>query len=170
MKKDDKIEVQITKQIGRQKAPGSHSFPIGHPRFFGSGRVPGSKNRQTREAIASVEATGFHPAAFLATCAMTGMMPNVDGSSTPISAKERLKAAISLCPYLMPRLLASQVTNVDDPVDRAIDLSAIMQDPALVEKAQDLAIALAQADTAPSPDPRSPVAGSGAGRDRGGPG
>jgi hypothetical protein len=80
------------------------------------GRKVGSPNKRTRHALEICEELDFHPAAFLATIAMTGLMPNADGTSTPVSTEERLKAGVALCPFIMPRLQATQtqITGKDE--------------------------------------------------------
>jgi hypothetical protein len=95
----------------------------------------------------------FHPAALLATIAMTGQMPNADGSTTPVSADERLKAAAALAPFVMPRLQATQVTGKDDGALEVatLDLTRILADPVLARQAQDLALAMADAGQTTTP-------------------
>jgi hypothetical protein len=104
-------------------------------------------------ALEICEELSFHPAAFLATIALTGLMPNPDGTTTKVTAEERLKAALGLAPFVMPRLQATQVTGKNDgPIATAsLDISTLLADPALVEQAQELALAMAEADRNPEP-------------------
>jgi len=129
-------------------------FKIGHPRL--GGRKPGSQNKRTRQAIEICEAMDFHPAALLATVVLTGKLPNPDGTTVEIDASGRMDALKALCPYVMPRLQATQVTGKDDgPLAVAtLDISRILADPALVEQAQNLALAMVDADRNPAPAQR----------------
>ena len=118
--------------------PGFHP---GHKKF--GGRVRGSQNKRTKLALEICQELNFHPAAFLATCALTGQMPNPDGSSVPISTEDRLRAATALAPFCMPKLQATQLSgNPDAPlaVDTGFDINALLADPAAVELAQALAL------------------------------
>jgi hypothetical protein len=142
----------LKKPYGQPVTAGA--FKIGHPRV--GGRKPGSPNRRTKQALEICEELSFHPAAFLATIALTGLMPNPDGSTTPVTTDDRLRAATALAPFVMPRLQATQVTGKDDgPLAVAtLDMSRILADPALVEQAQNIALALADADRCPAPAQR----------------
>jgi hypothetical protein len=103
-------------------------------------RLPG-------KAIEICEALNFHPAAFLATIALTGSMPNPDGSSTPVSPDDRIRAATSLAPFVMPRLQATQMMGGanDGPIEMApTDLDLIWSSPEAVELAQKLALSLCE--------------------------
>jgi hypothetical protein len=128
-------------------------FKIGHARL--GGRKPGSLNKRTRQAIEICEQMNFHPAALLATVVLTGKLPNPDGTTVEIDAAGRMDALKALCPYVMPRLQATQVTGKDDgPLAVAtLDMSRILADPALVEQAQNIALALVEADR-PAPGQR----------------
>ena len=122
-------------------------FKTGHPRV--GGRKPGSQNKRTKQAIEICEAMGFHPAAFLATIALTGQMPNPDGTSTPVGTEERLRAAQALAPFVMPKLQSTQVTGGNDgpvEVNGLVDMRAIMADPVALELAQALALKMAGCD------------------------
>jgi hypothetical protein len=125
-------------------APG---FQPSHPRV--GGRKPGSQNRRTRQAIEISETLIFHPAAFLATIALAGMMPNPDGSTTPVTKDDRIRAATSLAPFLMPCLQATQVTGANDgPIEVATTdtLALILNNSEAVEAAQKLALLLCEAE------------------------
>jgi hypothetical protein len=129
------------------------NFLQGHPRY--GGRKPGSKNRRTQQAIDICEALDFHPAAFLATIALTGLMPNPDGTTTPVTAEERIRAATSLAPFVMPRLQSTQVTGANDgPIEtqaQTLDINKLLSDPAALEAAQRLALMICESDQAPEP-------------------
>ncbi len=119
-------------------------FRPGHLRV--GGRKPGSQNKRTRQAIEICEAMDFHPAAFLATIALTGQMPNPDGTSTPVSTEDRLRAVTALAPFVMPRLQATQVSgNPDSPlaVDTGFDINMLLADSTSVELMQSLALRMA---------------------------
>ena len=119
------------------------------PRF--GGRKPGSLNKRTRQAVEICEAMNFHPAAFLATIAMTGLMPNPDGSTTAVTTDDRIKAATALAPFVMPRLQATQVTGKDEgPVSTAtLDINKLLADPIALEAAQALSIRLSMGERDP---------------------
>jgi hypothetical protein len=102
--------------------------------------------KRTKLALEICQDMGFHPAAFLAACALTGQMPNPDGTTTPISTEDRLRAATALAPFVMPKLQATQVTGKDDgpiEVENGFDINVLMADPASIELAQALALRLA---------------------------
>jgi hypothetical protein len=109
--------------------------------------VKGAQNKRTKLALEICEELDFHPAAFLATIALTGLMPNPDKSTTPVSPDDRIKAAIALAPFVMPRLQATQVTGRNEgPIEvAALDIGSLIQDPVLFEMAQTLAISMAKA-------------------------
>jgi hypothetical protein len=128
----------------------------GHLKF--GGRVKGSLNKRTRQAIEICEAMDFHPAALLATVVLTGKLPNPDGTTVEIDATGRMDALKALCPYVMPRLQATQVTGKDDgPVELAratTELERAMATPGGVEIIQRAALLIAgQPDTLPAPAP-----------------
>jgi hypothetical protein len=133
-------------------------FQPGHPRC--GGRKKGSLNKRTRQAIEICEAMDFHPASLLATVIMTGKLPNPDGTTTDIDAAGRLDALKALCPYVMPKLQATQVTGKDEgPVNlQTVDIAKILADPSLAKAAVDLAMKMALAEAADQPaiEPASP--------------
>src|SRR5262249_9677832 len=122
-------------------------YQLGHPRL--GGRKPGSLNRRTRLAIEICEQMGFHPAAFLATIAYTGFMPNADGSTTPVTPDDRLKAATALAPFVMPKLATTQteVTRGDGDRCEPIDVTPLLENEDLAAHAQELALGLVKADS-----------------------
>jgi hypothetical protein len=132
-------------------------FKPGHARV--GGRKKGSPTKRTKLALEICEAMDFHPAAFLATIAMTGLMPNADGTTTPVTPDDRLRAATALAPFVMPKLQATQVTGRDDgPVAvAALDVTAILANPQLAAAAQELALMVvdAEAEAEGLPEPRS---------------
>jgi hypothetical protein len=123
------------------------TFKPGHGRV--GGRRKGSPTKRTKLALEICEELDFHPAAFLATIALTGLMPNPDGTTTPVSTDDRLRAATALAPFVMPRLQATQVTGKDNgpvQVERILDVSAILANPALAAAAQELALMVVEAE------------------------
>ena len=120
-------------------------FQAGHAKF--GGRKPGSQNRRTRQAIEICESMNFHPCAFLATIALTGLMPNPDGSTTPVSPDDRIRAATSLAPFVMPRLQAMQLSGRDGgPIETSAVSATILMTPELSEAMQKIAFAAAEAE------------------------
>lgn len=136
----DSLKTAYQPRVGSSLGPGFHP---GHKKF--GGRVRGSQNKRTKLALEICQELNFHSAAFLATCALTGQMPNPDGSSVPISTEDRLRAATALAPFCMPKLQATQLSgNPDAPlaVDSGFDINVLLADPAAVEAAQTLALKL----------------------------
>ena len=126
-------------------------FKIGHPRV--GGRKPGSQNKRTKMALEICQELNFHPAAFLATIALTGLMPNPDGTATPVTTDDRLRAALGLAPFVMPKLAQTTLSGNDGgPIEvdnSGFDIRMIMADESLLEAAQKLALAM----SAPKPAP-----------------
>jgi hypothetical protein len=136
------------------------AFKSGHPRL--GGRRPGSLNKRTRRAIEICEAYDFHPAAVLIAVIQTGKLPNPDGSFAEVDIAGRMDALKTLCPYVMPRLQATQHSNDPEaPITPFAEFSWVMQDETLVAMCQDLALAMVDAEklTLPRPDgPSDPTA------------
>lgn len=132
--------------------PGAAMVPS-RPRY--GGRKPGSPNKRTRQAIEICEAYDFHPVATLIAVITTGRLPNSDGTFAEVDTAGRMDALKALCPYVMPRLQATQVTGKDDgPVAVAnFDVAQLMANPDAVKAAQDLALMLVGADR-PAPGQR----------------
>jgi hypothetical protein len=152
------VELQATadgirKEYGRG-TPGS--FMVGHQKV--GGRKPGSPNKRTKLALEICQELNFHPAAFLATIALTGLMPNPDGTTTPVTTEDRLKASLGLAPFVMPRLQATQLTGKDDGAIAAVnfDFTQLLQNPEAVEAMQKLALAMAAVPDEPAPSISGP--------------
>jgi len=152
MDKDTTKDTELLATIdGLQKTYGPDIPTVGFsPRKgrFG-GRVKGSQNKRTKQALEICERLRFHPAAFLATVALTGLMPNPDGSTTPVSPEDRLRAATALAPFVMPRLQATQISGDQDApiaVERAIDMKRILADPVGLRLMQDLSLHMTELD------------------------
>jgi hypothetical protein len=124
------------------------TFQPGHPRY--GGRKKGSPIKRTREAREIAEGLGFHPIELLAIIALRGVIPNPDGTETPVDADMRLDAIKAAAPFLIPRLSAQQITGPNDgPVEIITPeveagMSAIMQDPELCRALQQIALAMAE--------------------------
>jgi hypothetical protein len=131
------------------KETSSGTFRPGHPRF--GGRKKGSENKRTREVREILERLNWHPVEFLATVAMTGQMPNPDGSFTPVDAIERLGAAKAIAPFCAPKLQAVDAqVNTDTDAPRptyVLPTSAILSDPIMTDRFNELAMWIAQRGT-----------------------
>lgn len=75
---------------------------------------------------------------------MTGLMPNPDGSTTPVTTDERIRAATALSPFVMPRLQSTQMMGADGgPIATAtLNMNALLADAETLELAQALSIKL----------------------------
>lgn len=126
-------------------------FKPGHPRY--GGRKKGSPAKRTQEAREIAERLGFHPIELLAIIAMRGVIPNADGTETPVDTDARLDAIKAAAPYLTPRLSAQQITGKDEgPLAvSTLDVAQILANPALARMAQDLALAMAEQERASVP-------------------
>lgn len=142
-------EIEVLK--GSHVIP-STAFKPGHPRV--GGRRPGSLNKRTKRALEICEEMKFHPAAVLITVIQTGKLMNADGTSVEIDAAGRMDALKTLCPYVMPRLQATQLSGDPDAplVENYIDVTALLRDPATAEAAQTISLALAAREL-PSGEP-----------------
>lgn len=128
---------------------GPAGFQPGHPRF--SGR----KKRTAAQARALADEMGVDPLEFMLSIINSDTIEQtvmVDGKKTrvemAIPLDTRLDAAKTVVNYLYPRLTAQQVTGKNDgPIEVAgLDITKLLQDPAMVEMAQSLAIAMSEAD------------------------
>ncbi len=101
---DDKIQTLKSTAV-----PGPSGFQPGHARV--GGRRPGSLNKRTKRVLEVCVEMDFHPAATLISIITTGKLPNADGTSIDIDVAGRLDALKTLCPYVMPRLQATQLSG-----------------------------------------------------------
>ncbi len=129
------------------------STPAGFKRPRLGGRQPGSLNKRTKAAIEICESYDFHPVATLITVITTGKLPNADGTFADVDTPGRMDALKSLCPYVLPRLAQTALTGKDaGPLAVAtLDMTRILADPALVLQAQNLSLAMTDADREPAP-------------------
>lgn len=145
-----------TKQTPKNAAipTGPSGFQPGHPRF--SGR----KKRTAAQARALADEMGVDPLEFMLAIINSDVIEQTvieNGEKkrveVAIPLDTRLDAAKTVVNYIYPRLTAQQVTGKDDgPIEVAgLDIAKLLQDPAMVEMAQSLAIAMAQADRNPRP-------------------
>jgi hypothetical protein len=139
-------------QVLEPARKGGVAFHKGHPKY--GGRKKGSPIKRTAEAREIAESLGFHPVHFLATIAYFGVMPNADGTETAVDTATRMDAAKSVIKYLVPALLATQITGKNEgPLEvAAFDMTQLMMNPAAVEAAQQLALAMVEMKTLPAPE------------------
>jgi hypothetical protein len=148
MSEDTKQATQVVK-----KNPG-HRFEIGHARF-------GGKKKRTAQAARDLaDSLGCDPLRFMMslidndTYMQTVVGPDGKKKKVEVAVTMdlRLDAAKTVVNYLYPRLTAQQVTGPDDgPLAVAtLDMGRILADPALVEQAQNIALALVEADRSPA--------------------
>jgi hypothetical protein len=115
--------------------------------------------RRTAEAREIAERMGFHPIEWLLRVAVDGVMLNPDGTETVCDTDQRLDAAKTATKYLTPVPLASKEPEEDKTVEiSSIDINRMMEDPALVEAAQTLALAASSAPSVPDPVQEAPLA------------
>ena len=132
-----------------QSNPGR--FTSGHERL--GGRKRGSITKRTAEAREVAAKLGFHPIEFLAIVAMRGVIPNADGTETPVDAAMRLDAAKAAAPYLVPKLAQTAVVGPNEgPVELVgFDLTPLLKDPVRAAALTDLAYAVCEAGASPEP-------------------
>lgn len=130
----------------------------GKPGFQpGHARLGGRTKRTAAEARALANELGVDPLEYmlglLAADATEELEIANDGTErrvkVPVSRELKIDISKNLANFFYPRLTATQVTGADDgPVAIVgVDISKVMQDAALVEMAQTLAIALADRTT-----------------------
>jgi len=134
-----------------KRAPG---FQVGHPKYAGRKKATAQRARDLATEL------NCDPLAF-----MMGLIQNdtymqteigPDGKKKKIEVAVtmdlRLDAAKTVVNYLYPRLNAQTISGPSDgPIAVAeLDMARLCQDPAMVEKMQELAIAMAIADTPPA--------------------
>jgi hypothetical protein len=146
-----------TQQPATEVVKGTPGFQVGHP------RQGGRKKRTAQMARDLADSMGCDPLAFLMgliqrdTYMQTEIGP--DGKKkrveVAVTMDLRLDAAKTVVNYLYPRLNAQTISGPGDgPIAVAeLDMARLCQDPAMVEKMQELAIAMAIADTPPAPAP-----------------
>jgi hypothetical protein len=131
-------------------------FQIGHP------RVGGRRKRTAQMARDLADSLGCDPLAFMMSIINSDTIEQTvigpDGKEkrvkVAVDLATRLDAAKAVTNYLYPRLNSTAVSGPNEgPIETvSFGLDKIMSDPALVEMAQSLAIAMAQAET-PAPEP-----------------
>lgn len=129
-------------------------FKIRQPRYAGRPKRTAQMARDLADSL------GCDPLEFMMRIINSDTIEQtviVDGKKqreeVTIPLDTRLHAAKTVVNYLYPRLTAQQITDEDDgPVEIAgLDLTKLLQDPALVEMAQTLAIAMSEAERTPAP-------------------
>jgi len=141
-------EKKHTAQVAQKKT--GHRFQEGHPRF-------GGKRKNTAaQARAMAEEMGVDPLAFLLSIIGSDVIEQtviVDGKKSrvevAVSLDTRMDAAKQVMAYMYPRLMAQQITGTGDgPLEVAtLDVTKLLQDPAMAAMAQDLAISLALSES-----------------------
>lgn len=144
-----------TQQPTTEVVKGTPGFQVGHP------RQGGRKKRTAQMARDLADSMGCDPLAFLMgliqkdTYMQTVIDPDGKKKKVEIAVTMdlRLDAARTVINYLYPRLNAQTISGPGDgPIAVAeLDMARLCQDPAMVEKMQELAIAMAIADTPPAP-------------------
>ena len=136
----DEVKTEETKPLVVAKK--AHRFQPGHPKYGGRKKgMPTKHNWDSRQACINA---GFDPLVWLMHVAKFGMLPKTDKSpAVKVTEDERLKCARELMRYVYPTLSAQQITGKDGgPIATAhLDLTQLMQDPALVAAAQALSLA-----------------------------
>ena len=140
------------------------------------GRKPGVPNKHTRNARDLAARLGADPLEFMLEVMnrdaiqvivvnRTTGQPELDANGQPVKVWQavpmemRMDAAKAVAPYLHPKLVGSPSSGKDDRAIEisAIDVNAMMQDPALVEAAQRLSLAANSAPALPAPDHEDPL-------------
>ncbi|HVW09111.1 MAG TPA: hypothetical protein VHC90_11050 [Bryobacteraceae bacterium] len=115
-------------------------FAPGHKRIFPS--TTPRKVIKSWNARRIMEEYGFDPIVFLIRVATEGKIP---GTIQKVPVEERIKAAKELARYGHPTLSATHVTTAHESEDnKRADLDVVMSDPALVEQAQALSLAMTE--------------------------
>ena len=151
MSQETKPAIQVAK-----KSPG-HRFEIGHARFGGKRK---NSTQQVRDLCAEMD---VEPMQFMLELIKNGVTTQVvieNGKKKRVEVAVSLEMRVDLAKYVSrfihPTLTATQVTGKDDgPIEMAsLNISAILSDPALVEQAQNIALAMVEADRNPEPAQR----------------
>lgn len=135
--------------------------PVGHGRY--GGRGPGSLSRTTWDLLQKSEQVGADPlAVHLQVIAADGCLklPVIDSATglqkidewgeylfqwVAVSLTERIAACRAVMGYLYPKLQSTRISGPNDgPVELAVlDVTQLLNDPALAKEAQRLALMLA---------------------------
>jgi hypothetical protein len=128
----------------QRRRPG---FQPGHKRF--GGRPAGARNVRTATAREIAARLKIDPVSWLLQAARTGQLKNADGSTTTISATDRIQAMKNVLPFIHARRSSLHVSgHVESDVRVAkLDLVRIMMDPKLAEAAETLSIAMSEQET-----------------------
>jgi hypothetical protein len=143
--------------VATKKNPG-HRFELGHQRFGGKRK---NSTQQVRDLCTEM---GVEPMQFMLELIKNGVTTQVvieNGKKRRVEVAVSLEMRVDLAKYVSrfihPTLTATQVTGNDlGPIAVAgLDLTRLIQDPALVDLMQRTAIAMAQADRelAPADEP-----------------
>ncbi len=139
--------------VASKKNPG-HRFELGHARFGGK------RKNSTQQVKDLCEQMGVSPMQFMLELIKNGVTTQVvieNGKKRRVEVVAPLEMRVDLAKYvsrfLHPTLTATQVTGADDgPLAVAtLDMTRILADPALVLQAQNLSLAMTDADREPAP-------------------
>lgn len=146
----------------------AYAFKPGHPKY--GGRKKGSANKRTKMAQEMAAQMGVDPVRFMLELLQrdTVQVAKIDRDTGKVILDEngqpvrewqaipidmRLEAAKSVAPYIHGKLQHTTVTKEEPESDiNAIDVNRMMEDPALVEAAQRLALAANDAPALPAPE------------------
>jgi hypothetical protein len=133
-------------------------FQPGHPRYAGR------RKRTAAQARALADQLGVDPLEYLLNLLTMSVLEEIqidaDGNEklvkVPVSHEMKIEICKTLANFFYPRLTATQVTGKDEgPIAVAqLDVTRLIQDPAMVEMAQTLALKMADADRAQEPAQR----------------
>lgn len=126
-----------------------------HPRFGGR------KKRTAAQARSLADEMGIDPLEYMLRLLTVDVVEEVqidaDGNEKQVKVSISTELKIDICKtlanFFYPRLTAQQITGVNEgPIAVAtLDMSKLMQDPALAAMAQTLALAMIEADPEPIP-------------------
>lgn len=86
------------------------SFKKGVARHPDAGRKTGTPNKRDVQMLESLERLGCNPFEFLA-LVITEKLIDKDGTLVPVTLDQRMVAAKELCPYLLPKQKALEVSG-----------------------------------------------------------
>jgi hypothetical protein len=131
-----------------------HRFEIGHPRYGGKRR---NSTQQVRDLCTEMD---VDPMRFMLSLIKDGVTTQVvieNGKRKRVEVVASLETRTDLAKYvsrfMYPTLTATQVTGRDEgPVEVVgFDITKLLQDPAMVEMAQTLGLALAERERSLAP-------------------
>ena len=126
-------------------------FQVGHKRF--GGRPRGAKNVRTATAREIAARLKCDPAQWLLNAGRLGYIKNPDGTTTKITAADRIQAMKNVLPFVHVKRTALSVNGRIESETRSqhVDLTKIMENPMLAEYAERIVLALAQPESVDLP-------------------